>query len=52
MQSAENIKTNSTSVSCQGKEYPYGHPIVYLEIDKTLGETTCPYCSKTFTLDK
>ncbi|RTK92507.1 MAG: zinc-finger domain-containing protein [Rickettsiales bacterium] len=47
----ENTKTNLTSVSCKGKEYPYDHPIIYLEIDKAVGEVICPYCSKKFTLN-
>ena len=42
--------TNSTSVSCQGKEAPYDHPKVYLEIDPELGKIDCPYCGKIFEL--
>jgi uncharacterized Zn-finger protein len=43
-------KTNSTSVSCKGKEAPYDHPKVYLEINKEIGKIECPYCAKTFEL--
>jgi uncharacterized Zn-finger protein len=41
---------NSTSVSCKGKEAPYDHPKVYLEIRKDIGKIECPYCSKLFKL--
>lgn len=50
MQFIEIEKTNSTSVSCKGKEAPYDHPKVYLEINKKIGKIECPYCSKTFEL--
>ena len=48
MQLIEIEKTNSTSVSCKGKESPYDHPKVYLEINPELGRVACPYCGKTF----
>ncbi|MDR0296464.1 MAG: zinc-finger domain-containing protein [Rickettsia sp.] len=52
MQNVEIIETISTSVSCSGKESPYDHPRVYLEIDSTKGSIMCPYCSKKFVLIK
>ncbi len=51
MQLIEIEKTNSTSVSCVGKESPYDHPKVYLEINPEVGRVECPYCGKTFTLN-
>ncbi|WP_425363303.1 zinc-finger domain-containing protein [Candidatus Tisiphia endosymbiont of Hybos culiciformis] len=50
MQNVEIIETISTSVSCSGKESPYDHPRIYLEIDSTKGYIMCPYCSKKFVL--
>ncbi|MDP4708931.1 MAG: zinc-finger domain-containing protein [Rickettsiaceae bacterium] len=52
MQSIETEKTKSNSVSCKGKEAPYDHPKIYLEIDTKVGRIDCPYCSKIFVLDK
>lgn len=45
-------KTKSSSISCKGKEAPYDHPKVYLEIDKKIGKIECPYCSKVFELEQ
>lgn len=39
-----------TSVACAGKEAPFDHPKVYLEIDLKEKEIICPYCSKKFRL--
>jgi uncharacterized Zn-finger protein len=50
MQPIETEKVSSNSVSCKGKEAPYDHPKVYLEIDSEIGSIDCPYCSKRFTL--
>lgn len=44
-------KTKSASVSCMGKEYPYDHPVVYLEIAPESNEIECPYCNKKFILE-
>jgi len=44
-------KTKSKSVSCKGKEAPFDHPKVYLEIDPKLGKIDCPYCGKIFELN-
>ena len=46
----ETVKATSTSVSCAGKEPPFDHPKIYLEIDKDIGTIMCPYCSKEFVL--
>jgi len=47
----ETIHTNKMQVSCSGKEVPYDHPTVYLEIDAGTGKIQCPYCSKTYVLN-
>lgn len=44
------VNSVDASVSCCGKEPPYDHPKVYLEIDKEKKEVSCPYCSKKFRL--
>ena len=36
-------KTKLKSVSCKGKEAPFDHPKVYLEIDPKLGKIDCPF---------
>lgn len=46
----EIVNSFDASVSCCGKEPPYDHPKVYLEIDKEQKEIICPYCSKKFKL--
>ena len=50
MHSVEIINTHLNSVSCNGKEAPYDHPKIYLEIDKDKGSILCPYCYKKFVL--
>lgn len=52
MKSFEIEKTKSLSVSCMGKETPYDHPRVYLEIIPHIGKIQCPYCSKEFIYEK
>lgn len=42
----ESAHTNKIQVQCSGKEFPYDHPTVYLEVSD--GKVSCPYCSKTF----
>jgi uncharacterized Zn-finger protein len=39
-----------SSVSCQGREAPFDHPLVYLEIKADVGKIDCPYCGKEFIL--
>ena len=51
MESYEIEKTKSSSVTCMGKEFPYDHPKIYLEIDPGTNEVQCPYCSKKFVLN-
>ncbi len=51
MKLCEIEKTKSSSVSCMGKEYPYDHPKIYLEIDQETKQVICPYCSKQFVLE-
>lgn len=41
---------DENSVSCKGREAPYDHPLVYLEIKDALGKIDCPYCGKKFVL--
>lgn len=50
MKTDEIEKTKSSSVVCMGKEYPFDHPKVYLEINLEDKEILCPYCSKKFML--
>ena len=52
MDIVEIIHTKTNSVSCAGKEVPFDHPKVYLEIDTDKGSIVCPYCSKKFVLEK
>jgi uncharacterized Zn-finger protein len=40
------------SVSCQGHEAPYDHPLVYLQIKEDAGKIDCPYCGKEFILKR
>ncbi|MDX1924366.1 MAG: zinc-finger domain-containing protein [Rickettsiaceae bacterium] len=50
MSSEDVVYTNKKEVECSGKDLPLDHPKIYLEIDKSLGYVTCPYCSNRFTL--
>jgi uncharacterized Zn-finger protein len=43
--------THSKKVSCGGADQSSGHPFIYLNIGKN-DSITCPYCSKTFVLEK
>jgi len=45
-------KTNSKSVACSGRQAPYDHPAVYLEINMSTNLVICPYCSKRFELEQ
>lgn len=47
-QSEEFINTHVASVSCNGKEAPFDHPLIYLKIDGLSKSIACPYCSKKF----
>jgi uncharacterized Zn-finger protein len=48
MNNFEIYYTSNTSVSCEGSESPYDHPLVFLEIREDSNEVICPYCSKKF----
>ena len=48
MNITEIAHSNSTSVFCNGKDVPYDHPKIFLEIDQSRGTIDCPYCSKHF----
>lgn len=50
MSTKETIHTNKSHVICMGKEAPFDHPRVFLEIDEEMGFVECPYCSKKFIL--
>lgn len=44
----EIVHIKNSSVSCHGKDYPYDHPLVYLEIKEEKSSIQCPYCGKEF----
>ncbi len=46
----EIIKVKNNRVGCDGG-IDFGHPLVYLSLDKK-GEIMCPYCSKKYILGK
>ena len=48
MKNFEKVFTKVASVFCTGKEYPYDHPKIYLQIDPSKGQVVCPYCGKIF----
>jgi uncharacterized Zn-finger protein len=48
MNNIQTISINTSTARCNGAEVPYDHPTVYLQIDPTTKEVTCPYCSKRF----
>jgi uncharacterized Zn-finger protein len=50
MKNFEICYTNSKSVLCEGKEKPFDHPRIYLEIDAQTNQVICPYCSKKFVI--
>ncbi len=47
-ESEEIINTNVVSVSCNGKEAPFDHPLIYLKTNNISKTISCPYCSKKF----
>lgn len=49
--SFETVMVEQLKVACDGGAGGLGHPRVYLHIDRAVGETTCPYCSKRYVLD-
>jgi uncharacterized Zn-finger protein len=48
MFSGEQEFVNKKSVKCEGKDNLSDHPLVYLEINPTVNNVICPYCSKKF----
>jgi len=48
----ETIKVDTTRVQCDGGGGSLGHPRVFLEIKPTEGAIECPYCSRTYVLNK
>ena len=52
MKEKEKIIVNERKISCEGHEYPYDHPKIYLEIPEETGKIDCPYCGKIFELAK
>ncbi len=49
---SETIKTDSTTVNCDGGGGALGHPRVYLQIKPEVGEIECPYCSRHYVLSQ
>ena len=52
MKHFELIETRHAEVVCDGGAGAVGHPRIYLHIDASVGQITCPYCSKTYLLKK
>lgn len=54
-QEQEAFIVSKTSVPCDGGAKKsggaLGHPKVYLKVDPTSGDVTCPYCSRRYVLD-
>ncbi len=48
----EIVIVKEKKVSCEGAEYPYDHPKIYLEISSKEGQVECPYCSRVFKVQK
>lgn len=48
MTTREEIYTDVKKVKCSGKDHPFDHPTVYLEMDPKVDKIECPYCSKVF----
>jgi uncharacterized Zn-finger protein len=44
----ETIRVTHTEVACDGDAGPLGHPRVFLHIDRSIGQVTCPYCSRQY----
>ena len=52
MEPLEIENTKEKSVACCGKDAPYDHPKVYLEINPRTKDIDCPYCGKRFVLSQ
>lgn len=46
----EMIETHHDHVACDGGGGALGHPRIYLNIDASVGQIVCPYCSRTYVL--
>ena len=46
----EIVTVTTTTVACDGKDPPLGHPRVFLAFKPGSREIVCPYCSRTFVL--
>ena len=46
----DKVDVNTNNVSCQGNEFPYDHPLIYLKISSDNEDILCPYCSRKFLL--
>jgi uncharacterized Zn-finger protein len=44
----ETITVTEHSVACNGGGGALGHPKVYLHLDASTHQVTCPYCSRLF----
>ena len=46
----EIVKVTTSTVACDGKDPPLGHPRVFLTFKPGSHEIVCPYCSRHFVL--
>lgn len=52
-QQAFEIRTvHQEEVACDGDGGALGHPRVFLHIDRSVGNVTCPYCSRHYVLEE
>lgn len=49
-QTFEKIYVHEHSVFCNGGGGTLGHPKIYLHLDASTHQVTCPYCSRLFVL--
>lgn len=49
MKPFEIIKVEDVEIKCDGGKF--GHPRVFLHIDKASGTIQCPYCSRLYVLN-
>ncbi|MEK6747275.1 MAG: zinc-finger domain-containing protein [Rickettsiales bacterium] len=46
----EEVVVSSSEVVCDGGGASFGHPRVYLHIEREKGYIVCPYCSRSYIL--
>ena len=46
----EIVTVSTTTVACDGRDPPLGHPRVFLTFKAGSREIVCPYCSRHFVL--